>query len=275
MPEVRGVAGAEPAPRARAARLRLGAREREGFILEALQHSAEAQVAWLAERLGVSQVTIRRDLERLAARGWVERLHGRALLRLSLRAERSLAERARLCADEKRRIAAYAASLVPDGATVFLGPGTTTTEVARVLARRRRLCVVTNALTVAEACLAEGRVDVVLTGGIARRPSGALSGSLAEDTLRGLRGDVAFVGATGLTVADGLTTTHLVEAHTLRVLVASARRVVVVADHTKFGRVAFAQIAPVSAAECVVTGRELDPEAAAPFEAAGVAVVRV
>src|SRR5213079_353849 len=140
-----------------------------------------------------------------------------------------------------------AATLVTDGMSLGLTGGTTCTEVARELVDRERLTVVTNALNIASELAVRPNLKLVVTGGTARPESYELVGPLAEASLAGLNLDVVFVGADGVSLEAGLTTHHEVEAHTNRALIERARSVVVVADSSKIGLVAFARICEVGA----------------------------
>jgi DeoR family transcriptional regulator, aga operon transcriptional repressor len=247
--------------------------ERLGRILELLARDGTVTVPALAGELGVSQATIRRDLQALGEQRLLERSHGGAVahgtaheLPVRYRTGRS---------EEKRRIARAAADLVTDGAVIALTGGTTTTEVARTLALRQGLTIVTNALNIAVELAVRPDLKLIVTGGVARSASYELVGSLADETLRGLNVDVAFVGVDGVDARRGLTTQNEVEAATNRALMARASSTIVVADASKLGRVALAQIAPVEAADRLITNEGADAEQVARLRAAGLAVTAV
>jgi DeoR family transcriptional regulator, aga operon transcriptional repressor len=247
--------------------------ERLGRILELLARDGTVTVPALAGELGVSQATIRRDLQALGEQRLLERSHGGAVahgtaheLPVRYRTGRS---------EEKRRIARAAADLVTDGAVIALTGGTTTTEVARTLALRQGLTVVTNALNIAVELAVRPDLKLIVTGGVARSASYELVGSLADETLRGLNVDVAFVGVDGVDARRGLTTQNEVEAATNRALMARASSTIVVADASKLGRVALAQIAPVEAADRLITNEGADAEQVARLRAAGLLVTAV
>jgi DeoR family transcriptional regulator of aga operon len=230
-------------------------------------------VADLAGELGVSDATVRRDLQALGEQRLLERSHGGAVahgtaheLPVRYRTGRS---------DEKRRIARAAAELVTDGLAIALTGGTTTTEVARMLATRQGLTVVTNALNIAVELAVRPDLKLIVTGGVARSASYELVGALADATLRGLYVDVAFVGVDGIDAERGLTTQNEVEAATNRALMERAKRTVVVADASKLGRVAFAEIAGLDRAEQLITNTGADAEQVERVRAAGLAVTLV
>jgi DeoR family transcriptional regulator of aga operon len=247
--------------------------DRFGRILELLARDRSVDVGDLAVDLGVSEATVRRDLQVLAEQRLLERSHGGAVahgtaheLPVRYRTGRS---------DEKQRIARAAAALVADGTSVGLTGGTTTTEVARVLAPRSDLTVVTNALNIATELAVRPNLKLIVTGGVARSASYELVGPLADATLQGIYVDLAFVGVDGIDAERGLTTQNEVEAATNRGLIARAGRTVVVADGSKLGHVAFAYIAGLDAVDELLTNADADPEQVERLRAAGVNVTLV
>jgi DeoR family transcriptional regulator of aga operon len=230
--------------------------ERLGVILEELSARGSVAVVDLSARLGVSAATVRRDLEHLEQQHLLTRTHGGAVAQM-VSYELPLRYRSARRQDQKRRIGQEASTRVRDGAVIGLTGGTTTTEVARALVDRQ-LTVVTNALNIASELAIRPNIKLVLTGGVVRPESYELVGPLADGALSALHLDLAFIGADGITAVSGLTTHHEIEAHTDRALIDQASRVVVVADGSKLGRVAFARICPVSAVHELVTDGEAD-----------------
>jgi DeoR family transcriptional regulator of aga operon len=248
--------------------------DRLSAIIERLAADGSVDVTDLVTRLGISPATARRDLQLLEDQRMLSRTHGGAVAR-DLLYELPLRYKAARYQGEKRRIAAEAATRVADGAVVGLTGGTTTTEVARAIVDRRRITVVTNALNIAGELAIRADLKLVVTGGTARSESYELVGPVAEQALEQLNLDVAFVGVDGIAVDAGLTTHHEIEAHTNRTMIERARRVVVVADSSKLGRVAFAQICPVEAVHELITDAGAPAEIAAGIADAGVTVTRV
>lgn len=235
------------------------ARQRQELILDEVRTTGGARVSELVDRLGVSDMTVRRDIEVLAARGLVTRVHGGATVAGSSVDEPGFAAKSSLHTSAKRAIAAAAARLVEPGASVALSAGTTTHAVASALLGIPRLTVVTNSLRVAEVLHESGRDDlaVVLTGG-QRTPSDALVGPVAVAALRGLHVDWLLMGVHGMDAEAGFTTPNLEEAETNRALVASARQVAVVADNSKWGVVGLSTIATLDEVDVVVSDTGLD-----------------
>ncbi|MGH3586129.1 MAG: DeoR/GlpR family DNA-binding transcription regulator [Pseudonocardia sp.] len=238
------------------------ARQRQELILDAVRASGGVRVSELVERLGVSDMTVRRDIDGLAHRGLVTRVHGGATAARGSGEEPGFAVKSALHPGAKQAIAHAAAALVEPGASVALSAGTTTHAVASTLLGIPRLTVVTNSLRVAEVLHGAARDDltVVLTGG-ERTPSDALVGPVAVAALRGLHVDWLLMGVHGMDADAGFTTPNLAEAETNRALVASARQVAVVADNSKWGVVGLSTIAALDEVDVVVTDDGLDPQA--------------
>jgi DeoR/GlpR family transcriptional regulator of sugar metabolism len=217
--------------------------------------------------------TLRRDLQALAEAGLLRRTHGGALRPQAQRTlEPSIAEKAATCAAEKRAIAAAAARLVSPGDTLAFTGGTTTVQVARAVRALSHLRAVTNSIGVAAELVESPEVEITVTGG---RLRGTLEmhGPLAEQSLRDLYVDIAFIGVDGLTLRHGLTTYNQLEAAVNRLLIERARHVVVVADHTKIGRVTLALIAPSRAMHTLITDAAAPTEELEAMRAAGVEVI--
>ncbi|MEU4554905.1 DeoR family transcriptional regulator [Micromonospora violae] len=239
------------------------AQQRQAAILERVRSTGGVRVSELAGELGVSDMTIRRDLDALHERGLLAKVHGGATLTgPSSTDEPGFHAKSVRQLPEKAAIADRAAQLVRPGAAVALSAGTTTAELARRLVDVPELTVVTNSLPVAEIMHAGGRPDqtVVLTGGV-RTPSDALVGPLAVGAVRSLHLDLLFLGVHGITERAGFTTPNLMEAEIDRALVAAADHLVVLADHTKWGTVGISSIVELAAAHVLVSDDRL-PEPA-------------
>jgi len=249
--------------------------ERFSLILERLSEKGSLGVVDLAAELGVSAASVRRDLQLLEDQHLLSRTHGGAVAQ-NLVYELPLRYRGGRHKEEKRRIAAIAAERVtPTVASVGLTGGTTTTEVARALVERAGLTIITNALNIASELALRPNLKLIVTGGWARSESYELVGPLAEASLLGLNLDMAIVGVDGITAEGGLTTYDEVEAHTNRALIDRARRVIVVADGSKVGRLAFASICPIAIMTELITDASADPAALARLREAGAAITIV
>lgn len=235
---------------------------RRSAILEAVLSNRAASVADLAAQLGVSLMTVRRDIEVLDEAGLVERVHGGAKSPGGATAyEPGFEHKSTQSRDEKQAIAAEAASMVQEGQSVGLSAGTTTWALAQRLALHEGLTVVTNSVRIADVFQASAsRQTVILTGG-ERTPSDALVGPIATASVKQLHLDVLFMGVHGADAEAGFTTPNLLEAEMDRALISAARRVVVLADHSKWGLVGISTIAGLDDADDVISDSRLSASA--------------
>ena len=252
------------------------AHERREAILQALMRTGRAAVAELAGSLDVSEMTIRRDLTRLAEQELVEKVHGGAVLPRRSSMEPHFLAKRQVNAAEKAAIATAAVELVTDSTTIAISPGTTTTLVAeRLRGQFRDLTFVTNSVNIAMALEVSGWKSIVMSGGSFRTPSDSLVGPVAIQSLRGLNSDLLFLGVHSVDPGAGLTTPNLAEAETNRVLVERARRVVVVADSSKLGHVSLATFATADEVDILITDTGADRQVLDALRAAGVAITLV
>ncbi|BCJ28172.1 DeoR/GlpR family DNA-binding transcription regulator [Actinocatenispora sera] len=239
------------------------AQQRQSAILDLVRRHGGVRVSDLVREFNVSDMTIRRDLESLAQRGLLAKVHGGATtLAPGSTDEPGFAAKSMRQQAEKEAIARRAADLVSPGTAIAMSAGTTTWTLAHQLLDVPSLTVVTNSVPVAEVFYHNGRTDqtVVLTGGI-RTPSDALVGPFAETAIRSLNLDQLFLGVHGINERSGFTTPNLMEAETDRALVAAARRLVVLADHTKWETVGISTIARLDEADALVTDDGLPDDA--------------
>lgn len=242
---------------------RMLAAERRATILQRLRDRGSVRVVELTRLLDVSDMTVRRDLERLARDGLLEKVHGGATAPRSGGTEepgfeaKSVRER-----PEKQAIASAAVDLVQPGATVGLSAGTTTWTLAHHLVQVPGITVVTNSVRIAEVLYAgpDASQTVILTGGV-RTPSDALVGPVAVGALQALNLDLVFMGVHGMDAHRGFSTPNLQESDTDRAFLGAARSIVVVADHTKWGLAGISTIAALDDADVLVTDDGLDPDA--------------
>ncbi len=239
----------------------LGPQRRTAIVTE-VRRRGGVRVSELAVALGVSDMTVRRDVEALVEQGLLTRVHGGVLPVDTADDEPAFAAKRMLQAAPKTAIAQAAAALVRPGAAVGISAGTTTAALAQELTQVHNLTVVTNSVAVSDVLhrAANESQTVLLTGGVRTR-SDALVGPAATAMVAGLNLDVLFLGVHGMAERGGFTTPNLAEAQTNRALVAAARQVVVLADHTKWGVVGIATIIALAEAQVLVTDSALDPRA--------------
>ena len=228
------------------------AEERKQQILAALQHRPAVRATDLGRTLRVSVASIRRDLADLERSGLLKRTHGGAVSRHLAAFEPSLAQKEDQFQEEKWAIARLAVSLIQPGDTVLLDAGSTTRQIAHELRDRRNLTIVTNALNIASE-LASSDVDVILTGGQLRRGVLSQVGPLAEQAIAALHADKLFLAANGVDLKKGVTTPNMLEAQTKRTMVEHAREVILVADHSKFGRITFGRVCQLERLDAIIT----------------------
>ena len=247
--------------------------ERVSAILERLSADGSVDAGRLAEEFVVSAATIRRDLQVLEDQKLLSRTHGGAVA-VDVGYELPVRYRAGQNRDAKALVARRAAELLPRGPlTLGLSGGTTTHLLARLLAERVDLTVVTNALNIASELALRPRLKLVMTGGVSRTQSYELVGPIADRALEGLNMEVAVVGVDGISARGGLTTHDEIEAHTDACLIRRADRVVVVADGSKVGRVCLAGICPVTDVSVLVTDSSADPAGVEAIRRAGTEVI--
>ena len=239
------------------------AQQRQEAILREVERVGGARVSELVDLLGVSDMTVRRDIEALAVNGLVLKVHGGVTAVVGRSAEEpGFRVTSEMNPMQKSAIARVAAGLIAPGSSIAISAGTTTYAVAHELVNVPNLTVVTNSPRMADLLHNPQREDraVVLTGGV-RTPSDALAGPVADATLRSLHVDTLILGVHGIHQVAGLTTPNLIEAATNRALIASAQRVIVVADHSKWGVIGLSTIATLDQVDVLVTDAELDTEA--------------
>lgn len=250
------------------------AEERQQRIVERARTEGRVDVGLLAADFDVTTETIRRDLTALERHGVLRKVHGGAIPVERLGFEPALAARDAVMTSEKERIAKAALAELPAEGAVLLDAGTTTSRLAEIWPNDRELTVVTNALPIATTLAGRPLTTVLIAGGKVR---GRTMASVDDWALRSLADtyvDVAFIGTNGISIERGLTTPDTGEAAVKRAMIAAARRVVVLADHTKVGNDCLARFGALSSVDVVISDSGLDEEDAAELEAAGPKVVR-
>lgn len=245
------------------------AEERKQKILAILQRSPAVRVDDLGRTLNVSVASVRRDLADLERSGFLKRTHGGAVSNRLAGFELPLADKKDRHQPEKSAIAALAAGLVRTGDTILLDSGSTTREIALELRHRSGLTIVTNALNIGWD-LAASDVDLIITGGQLRPGILSQVGPIAERVIAGLRVDKLFLGANGIDLEKGITTPNLTEAQTKRAMIDSAAEVILVADHTKFGRITFGHICDLGRVHTIITDEGVPQRIAEAIEQRGV-----
>lgn len=242
-------------------------------IRDRLETSKVVTNAELCELLGISEATVRRDLEWMEKQGILERTHGGAILSQHLKSESEYAARALAHPEEKRSIGAAAAALIEDGDTIFVNGGTTTTEVISNIPSRAKVTVVTNNLTAALRVHEVG-FELILLGGTFYPRSNTVVGHFASENLRRLNANKTFIGADGISLKYGYTVPSNPEAELVRLMIERTHgAVIVVADHSKWGVISNFEVAKIDEVQMLVTDAQLSKIARAELAARNVKVI--
>jgi DeoR family glycerol-3-phosphate regulon repressor len=245
---------------------------RQSEILETLRQSGRVGVEELATHFGVTLQTIRRDLNELSEANALVRVHGGAMIASGVT---NLAYEARqhVALQSKRRIGEAAAQLVPDNASLLINIGTTTEEVAKALSGHSGLLVITNNLHVANELYRNNSTRVIITGGSLRRGVGGIVGAVTVAQIEQFRVDIAIIGTSAIDPDGTLLDFDVREVETSRAIIEHARKIILVADSSKFSRSAPVRIAQISEIDVFVTDRLPSAEAADMCRRYGVEVI--
>ncbi len=251
--------------------------KRQQQILETLSRQKTATVGELSNQLGVSAVTIRTDLNQLAKQGRVVRTHGGAhLAGERLRQENSYATRQQLFAEQKRQIGQLAASLVKPNESILLDASTTAVAVGHALKEMREtynVTAVTTGIWTALELLGAPHINVVLCGGHVRDTTGSITGAITNEILARFHFSKAFLGAWGITIAEGLTDSPLMEVELKKLIVQNSQEIIAVVDSNKFGRIGLASFATTAQITRIITTQEAPAKNIKAFREAGIQVL--
>jgi len=237
--------------------------ERRYKIISLLYDERSATVVDLCQQLNASEATVRRDLSLLEEEGKLERVHGGAIMKsnMPLDTEESFGEKEWSNQSEKRLIAEKAFTHLRDYESIFLDGGTTTLELAKLIGRSHiKLNVFTNAPTISAHIAKNEFVDLFLVGGKVRNNTLAIVGQMAIDTIRLFRLDKVFIGVNGISLDYGLTTQNFEEAQMKKAVLERGRERIILADATKFDKVALCQILPIAGIDEIITSALEDEE---------------
>jgi DeoR/GlpR family transcriptional regulator of sugar metabolism len=230
--------------------------DRQQQIQQLLERQQRLSVAEICATFNVSEATTRRDLETLASQGKLQRVHGGAIVLTQAPPEQPILQRQSEQTDEKVRIGQAAAALVQPGETIFLGSGTTVLEAARALRGRRDLTVLTNSLPVVNALAGADDITIICLGGMLRESEFSFIGHITEQALAEVRADKALIGTRAISLEHGLTNEYLPETMTDRAILKAGQEIIVLADHTKFGRAATVLLASLESIHTIVTDNQ-------------------
>lgn len=247
--------------------------KRKSAVMHVLQKCDSIPIDDLARQMGISSSTLRRELRELVNENLVAVNVGKVSLTKPSSEERPFALRSLLNSDDKVRIGAAALELVRNGDTIFIAGGTTALELARLLPGQRRLTVITNALRVVDLLVDQPGIELVTLGGAVRPGEQTLHGYLTDWGVAQFRADKLFYGIEAISLQHGLTHSQLVEVSTDRAFASAATQTIVLADHTKFGKVASALVMPLEKVDIIVTDRDLQADMLEGLRAKGLQVI--
>jgi DeoR family fructose operon transcriptional repressor len=247
------------------------AMERYRSIVERVRGKGRASVNDLADHLDVAPETIRRDLSYLEKQGLVQRVHGGAIpvwLEPTVDLKNSIQQA------EKLRIAKAVISLLPENGTVILDSGTTTAQIVPLIPNDAHLRIITNSPDHAVSLMEKENVEIILAGGRVRKGTRACVDQWAIDTFEGLVADLAIIATNGISLARGLTTPEPAEGAVKSSMIKAAKKVLVVADHTKFTQDHFVKFGEIKDINLIITDEAVDQGAIAQIETTGIKVIR-
>lgn len=235
--------------------------ERRKKILNLLEENGQVFVHELSEQFGVSEVTIRNDLELFESKKLLIRSRGGAMLAENIvGADYHLSDKDKMNYQEKMKIGKVAAELIINGETIILDSGTTTMEIAKNITADNTLNVITNAFNIADQLIKNPNTNIIVPGGIMRKNSHSLVGSLAEKSIRNFYVDKLFLGVDGFDCKEGAFTPNIEEAHLNQIMIDISKEVILVADSSKFKRRSLAFICPPNKIDIVITDAGISEE---------------
>ncbi len=249
--------------------------ERQLLIRKQVDGQGSMTVTELSERLGVSEATIRRDLEEMQTRGLIYRTHGGAVQVERALREPPIIQRLKEQSEEKQRIGMEAARLIQDGETIFLGSSTTVLEIARHLPNTLHLKVITNSIPIINELASNSKIELIVLGGTLRPSELSLSGYFAEQMVQDFRADKVFMGIRAIDLNSGFTNDNLQESILDRKIMTMAPKVIIVADHSKFCRVSTVVVGPVTNADIIITDQQTPFEIVEELRRLNIEVIQV
>lgn len=249
--------------------------ERHLYILEKLKEKGYVNVLELSSELKVSAVTIRKDLKLLEERKLLFRSHGSATSQDPYITDRHVNDKEKIQVSEKQRIARAALSMIDPSDSIILASGTTINELSRQMKNMEGVTVITASLIASQNLTVNAGIELIQLGGLVRKSSSSIVGPQAESMLRGFSSNRLFLGVDGIDPEFGLTTTNSLEASLNQAMIEAARRVIVLADSTKFGRRGFGRICGLERVDTIITDKAAPEKLVAMCHEKGVEVILV
>lgn len=233
--------------------------ERQCELVQLVGRTGRLTVAQICEKFNVSEATARRDLQALADKGLIQRVHGGAIRVRQAAPEEPALDRSHQPEEEKASIGRATAALIKDGETIFLGSGTTVLQVAKHLVNHH-ITVITNSLPVINLMAEKNHITLIALGGILRESELSFIGHITETALSEVRADKVIIGIRAISLEYGLTNDYMPETLTDRAILKIGREIIIVADHTKCNVISTAFLAPLTAMNVLVTDNKTDKE---------------
>lgn len=232
---------------------------RQQDIVRLAREQGRVDVETLASRFNVTPQTIRKDLNDLCELGLLQRYHGGAVISSSV-ANFGYDARRQIATEEKRRIGAKAASLIPDNCSILINIGTTTEQVATALRGHKGLMVITNNINVANILMGTPEIELIIAGGVVRQSDGGVVGEAAVDFIRQFKVDYAVIGTSGIDEDGTLLDYDYREVKVAKAILGCARQTMLVADRLKYERTAPVRIGHLSDLDYFVTDAPPPPQ---------------
>ena len=248
----------------------MNAFERKRRIMEMLDRKESVEVVELTKLFAISKVTARNDLDDLEAKGLLVRTHGGAVPAEKRDLVRLVSNTLNENSDRKRKICEAAARMVEPGQNIIIDSGSTTVHLAPLVAELP-ITVITNSVLVVQELMSAEQIQLIVAGGLLRRPSMALMGVHARHSFEEIRADLLFLGASGVTMDQGITCNNIIEADTKKAMIRSVTKVCLLIDSSKFGKVSLAKICDWDAIDILITDA-IDAATRSSLEAHGVQV---
>lgn len=246
--------------------------ERHHRIIEIVNAKGYESVSNLCKDLKVSAVTIRKDLKLLEKNNKLYRTHGGASNTNPFTIDRPVNEKEGLQAEEKKSIAKKAAQYIESNDSIIIASGTTMLALAREIVSTQKVTVITSALQVAGELIKHPGVDILQLGGLIRKSSSSVVGSYAEDILKDFYCTKLFLGVDGIDFEFGITTSNSMEAQLNKKMMSVAQKVIVLSDHTKFGKRGFSRICGLDEIDEIITDKGIPPSIAEKFTSSGIKI---
>lgn len=247
--------------------------DRHEFILKKLKEKGKISIEWLCETMKVSSVTIRKDLKLLEDKNLLFRIKGGASVSNPYAIDKSIDVKESINSDEKIRIAKEAVNLIKDNDSIIIGSGTTAYALAKLLNPNHQLTVITPAIKVAVELSNRNNIEVLQLGGIIRPKSSSVAGQYAINILNDISCGILFIGVDGIDLDFGISISNLPEATLNQKMLQTSQKIVILADHTKFGRRGVGKVCNLEDIDLIITDKKTSREYIKQLEELGIKVI--